>query len=444
MQPAPATCGDPRLSSRRVTAQIARAHAAYFLTNGRSKFWGAGFHVEKLINALREAELSLGRRRAAAPPVLVDVGAAPYNTIGGDISHVLTMASLWNESSAMILGFEPGVHPFSRLKDFIGKAVGRPARDCGTDCADDAGQTANVASSDGQPWVVLRNTPLSNTERTVQIANSPGAGDNTASLERNYGVASDRGREVRAVTLDNELRRRGLDGREVLLLKVDVEGHELAVLRGADKAIGEGRVPFILLEYGDKMSPAIWGAMKRRNDATPAAPTPALLEGPSLFRLQRWADGRGYDTYLLGEGDGGRPVLVGATGRYWRDSLEVCRDKGQKWSRDGRRWENFSAWDPSWSAVCWYDVLLVLRKPLEPQLRQLLLERTSLPPRFCRQLSDGWYPTWVDAPTPERLCCSVQNLKQTDVCGTFVACAGSENNPPLRGLRHVRGLRRAR
>ena len=149
MQPAPATCGDPRLSSRRVTAQIARAHAAYFLTNGRSKFWGAGFHVEKLINALREAELSLGRRRAAAPPVLVDVGAAPYNTIGGDISHVLTMASLWNESSAMILGFEPGVHPFSRLKDFIGKAVGRPARDCGTDCADDAGQTANVASADG-------------------------------------------------------------------------------------------------------------------------------------------------------------------------------------------------------------------------------------------------------------------------------------------------------
>ena len=149
MQPAPATCGDPRLSSRRVTAQIARAHAAYFLTNGRSKFWGAGFHVEKLINALREAELSLGRRRAAAPPVLVDVGAAPYNTIGGDISHVLTMASLWNESSAMILGFEPGVHPFSRLKDFIGKAVGRPARDCLTDCADDAGQTANVASADG-------------------------------------------------------------------------------------------------------------------------------------------------------------------------------------------------------------------------------------------------------------------------------------------------------
>ena len=150
MQPAPATCGDPRLSSRRVTAQIARAHTAYFLTNGRSKFWGAGFHVEKMINALRDAELSLGRRRAAAPPVLVDVGAAPYNTIGGDISHVLTMASLWNESSATILGFEPGVHPFSRLKNFIGKAVGRPARDCiDPDCANDAGSTANVASADG-------------------------------------------------------------------------------------------------------------------------------------------------------------------------------------------------------------------------------------------------------------------------------------------------------
>ena len=59
-------------------------------------------------------------------------------------------------------------------------------------------------------------------------------------------------------------------------------------------------MPFILLEYGDKFSGAIWAAMRRRHSAAAAAPTPQALPGPSLYSLQRWADGLGYDAYLLG------------------------------------------------------------------------------------------------------------------------------------------------
>lgn len=58
---------------------------------------------------------------------------------------------------------------------------------------------------------------------------------------------------MRAVTIDGELRRRGMASQELLLLKADVEGHEMSVLKGAERTILAGNVPFILVEYGDKM-----------------------------------------------------------------------------------------------------------------------------------------------------------------------------------------------
>ena len=115
-----------------------------------------------------------------------------------------------------------------------------------------------------------------------QVANQPFAGDNTASLEPYYqargGVG---GRTVKTATIDSELRRRGLANREVLILKVDVAGHEMSVLRGATM-IAAGRVPIILLEHGDT-SPAIWDGMKTRFKSVLAASTPQEMVGPSLY-----------------------------------------------------------------------------------------------------------------------------------------------------------------
>lgn len=184
-------------------------------------------------------------------------------------------------------------------------------------------------------------------------------------------------------------------------------------------------MPIILVEYGDKMSPAIWDAMKRPFSGAAAAPSPAQLPGQSLYSLQRWADQHGYDSFLLGS-IAHRPVLIGLTGPLWRDEYEVCRDKSQKFSSDGKLWRNFTAWNPQWSAVCWYDVAMVLRRPRQPLMRQLLLERTALPSSFCQRLTQGWYPRWIDEPPPlvEDLCCShrVGDPRQGHVCHSFFNC----------------------
>ena len=110
------------------------------------------------------------------------------------------------------------------------------------------------------------------------------------------------------------------------MLKVDVEGHEMSVLQGARQAIDAGRVHVILLEYGDKTSPAIWDTMKRAWGAEAAAAAPQEMKGTSLYSMQRWGDAHGYETFLLG-GNHRVPALVPLTGRMWDDTYEV-RDAG--------------------------------------------------------------------------------------------------------------------
>ena len=97
------------------------AHAAFFLT-GRAQFWGSAFHLEYFIDTVKEAadaaekDVAAGCEPQSNGTLLVDVGAAPYNVVGGDISHVLTFLKHWNAGSgATILGFEPGNAPFSAL-----------------------------------------------------------------------------------------------------------------------------------------------------------------------------------------------------------------------------------------------------------------------------------------------------------------------------------------
>jgi FkbM family methyltransferase len=410
-------------------ARAVRSAAAAFFLTGRAQFWGSAFHLENFIETVHDVAETV-QHRPRNGTVLVDVGAAPYNTKGGDITHVLTYLKHWKASSgATILGFEPGSASFSRLVKYVSDAIVGDGHAVTRSSPGEAVVPARPPA-EGE-WVVLKNNPASDKGGEVTVANQPGAGDNTASLETHYRSPRMRGRKVRAVTLDGELGRRGLAEREVLLLKVDVEGHEMSVLRGGMKAIAAGRVPIILLEYGDKMSPAIWDAMKStRHGQTASAPTPQQMVGSSLYSLQRWAMELGYDTFLLGAHHH-RPVMIPVSGPLWRDEYEVCRDKSSKFSRDGRVWLNHSAWNPYWSAVCWYDVALVHRKPNSPAMRRRLLQAASLPQNFCESLDRGWYPRWIDSPPPSSLCCThvVERPQDGHVCHAFVDCARAARGP---------------
>ena len=68
--------------------------------------------------------------------------------------------------------------------------------------------------------------------------NSPGA-----SLEKTESMSAARDREVEVDTLDHQLE----GAKRIRLVKVDVEGHELAVLRGAQRTLSEHR-PVVLFE----------------------------------------------------------------------------------------------------------------------------------------------------------------------------------------------------
>ena len=62
--------------------------------------------------------------------------------------------------------------------------------------------------------------------------------------------------DVELSTVDAELEKHGLE--RLAVLKVDVEGHEIAVLEGADRALNEGRIDLILLEARFGSSGGCW------------------------------------------------------------------------------------------------------------------------------------------------------------------------------------------
>ena len=296
----------------RQTARARRAYLHFFLSMGYHHFLGSQSHLQHLIDQVHDAVPVL--RNAT----LIDVGAGQYNVVGGDISHALHFARTWPCGDVRaILGFEPVPESFNKLANHANRALGGPAR----------GRNGTWSHR----CVRLARNAVSSSESVQTVTPQWAGGFNTAGLEKHFHGDPKRpdhrmhiarmSRKVRTVTIDAELARLGLPA-EVLILKVDVEGHEMSVLHGAAGLMREGRAHMILIEYGDKTSKAIWDGMKTPGKAAAAAPTPAELPEPSLFSIQRWADGLGYDAFYVGE-LGRRAVLVPITGFWWDDRYEV-------------------------------------------------------------------------------------------------------------------------
>lgn len=108
-----AYCAPAHRSSVELNDRVAAAHrgaaAAFFLT-GRGQFWGSAFHLEHFITAVRTAA-DRASPSTNTTVVLADVGAAPYNTVGGDISHVLTYLKNWPASSGAVCARRPPSNP---------------------------------------------------------------------------------------------------------------------------------------------------------------------------------------------------------------------------------------------------------------------------------------------------------------------------------------------
>lgn len=87
---------------------------------------------------------------------------------------------------------------------------------------------------------------------TTRILYKDRAGSSLASLYKrdlaSHGLSLSESEPVTTTTLDSWLDTAGLG--EVAFLKIDVEGHELDVLRGAEQALSQGRIQAIQFEFG--------------------------------------------------------------------------------------------------------------------------------------------------------------------------------------------------
>lgn len=95
------------------------------------------------------------------------------------------------------------------------------------------------------------NCGLSNAEGEMQLfSNAEGSGLASVHQRRldHFGIRFDKSETVRMRTVDGFCEEQGID--RIDLLKLDVEGHELEVLKGAEKRLNSDRIWAIQFEFG--------------------------------------------------------------------------------------------------------------------------------------------------------------------------------------------------
>jgi len=110
---------------------------------------------------------------------------------------------------------------------------------------------ANFAKQPIDRDIHFENLGLSNTPGTVtQFINMNGAGTNSFYKRRteSIGIIYDKSEVVQTTTVDIYCREKGIS--HITFLKIDVEGHELAVLQGAVDMLKRRAIDYIQFEYG--------------------------------------------------------------------------------------------------------------------------------------------------------------------------------------------------
>jgi FkbM family methyltransferase len=166
--------------------------------------------------AVLAGELQRHYRVAGLPLCIFDVGANQGQFLTMIMTHLRGMP-------CSIHAFEPGQVPFQRL--------------------------VALAGTDRQ--VILNQMALGDASATRELFyDEPGAG--IASLYRrkldHFGKAFSQSELVRVGTLDSYCEERSIE--TIHLLKLDAEGHEFEVLRGANRMLAERRIRMVSFEFG--------------------------------------------------------------------------------------------------------------------------------------------------------------------------------------------------
>jgi FkbM family methyltransferase len=101
------------------------------------------------------------------------------------------------------------------------------------------------------PGIVANNFALGDESRTATIYSDKPSSELSSLTRRrldHFGIRFEHAAEIMVDTLDAYCLRNGVE--RIDLLKVDVEGHELAVLRGARRLFERGAIHRVLFEFG--------------------------------------------------------------------------------------------------------------------------------------------------------------------------------------------------
>ncbi len=182
--------------------------------------------------------------------------------VGANAGYFSMLAAFRVGPSGRVLSCEPTPHNAAQVR---ANAAGNGY---------DQIRLEEVAVTDGPGTVVFRHNGATDSNGAIAVTpastDGPGTGRFTATAD----------------SLDRLAERHGLD--RVRLLKIDTEGHETAVFRGAERLLREGRVDFIVAELN----------------------LPGLTaNGSSQEELRGLLLGYGHHGFLL-DHDGGLPRLV--------------------------------------------------------------------------------------------------------------------------------------
>jgi FkbM family methyltransferase len=176
-----------------------------------------------------------------------------------------TALALEIEPSLQVHCFEPSARSFRQLEQRHGEA-------------------ANVR---------LNHLALSDAAGEGALHVHPGESDRNS-----LHAAGESTERVRLQTLDEYCESEGVE--RIDYLKVDTEGHEYAVLRGAENALRDGRIRYVQVEYGPGYLEAgaslqdvflfLGGFGYRAQKILPRGPKPLPTYNPSLenFTLSNW------------------------------------------------------------------------------------------------------------------------------------------------------------
>jgi FkbM family methyltransferase len=149
----------------------------------------------------------------------------------------------------------------------------------------------------GDPHLTLVGCALGETPGEAEFFEEPTPTE-TSSLAAGLSRPGARRRRVPVSTLDAELARAGWPA--VDWVKIDAEGFDLAVIRGAAQSLAAGRIRFLQFEYNTSWALGGFSLGEALQRLAAAGYTCRLVRGDGLHRVDypRWRDFFGFAIFL--------------------------------------------------------------------------------------------------------------------------------------------------